>query len=194
MGAAQLVTRGIALDPRVKAAADGDRSAAEALLRELLPRARNLIRYLVRGDAEVDDICQDALVALLRGFGSYRGEGALSSWADRVVVRVTFAHLEKVRTDRARRDPKPDLQLVPDGPVPADSYAARREAAWLLDQLPDEQRHALVLHHVLGMTVPEISEESNTPFETVRSRLRLGKQRLRALRSSTDDEPGGDRP
>jgi RNA polymerase sigma-70 factor (ECF subfamily) len=107
-------------------------------------------------------------------------------------VRVTFAHLKKVRADRARRASKPDLQLVPDGPVPADSYAARREAVWLLDQLPDEQRHALVLHHVLGMTVPEISEESKIPFETIRSRLRLGKQRLRALRGSDDSVQGGD--
>ena len=187
----QLVSSRVEPDPRVQAAADGDRAAAESLLDELLPRARNLIRYLVRGDAEVDDICQDALVALLRGFGSYRGEGALSSWADRVVVRVTFAHLKKVRADHARRVSTPDLQVVPDGAHTADSYAARRDAAWMLDQLPDEQRHALVLHYVLGMTVPEIREETKLPFETIRSRLRVGKQRLRALHGDQEQGQGG---
>src|SRR4051794_11675327 len=37
-----------------EAAARGERRAAEALLRALLPRMRNLVRYFVRGDAEVD--------------------------------------------------------------------------------------------------------------------------------------------
>ena len=38
------------IDPRVTAAAAGDRRAAHELLSELLPRMRNLIRYLIRGD------------------------------------------------------------------------------------------------------------------------------------------------
>jgi RNA polymerase sigma-70 factor, ECF subfamily len=45
--------------------------------------------------------------------------------------------------------------------------------------LPDEQREVLVMHHVLGLSVREIAEELATPFETVRSRLRLGMARLR---------------
>src|ERR1700712_4122621 len=46
----------------VEAAARGDRGAAEQLLRSLLPRVRNLVRYFVRGDAEVDDLAQESLV------------------------------------------------------------------------------------------------------------------------------------
>src|SRR5687767_3196050 len=83
------------VDPRVTAAAGGDRAAAEELLLALLPRARNLIRYLARGDEDVDDIVQDALVALYRGLPSYRGEGTLQSWADRVVARATFAAIRR---------------------------------------------------------------------------------------------------
>ena len=80
-------------DPRVAAAARGDRAAAQALLTELLPRARNLIRYLVRGDADVDDIAQEALISVVRGLPGYRGEGAFQSWVDRIVARTAFAHL-----------------------------------------------------------------------------------------------------
>src|SRR5262245_38204484 len=59
------VSEMVANDPHralAEAAARGDRKAAEALLRALLPRVRNLVRYFVRGDAEVDDISQEALV------------------------------------------------------------------------------------------------------------------------------------
>jgi RNA polymerase sigma factor (sigma-70 family) len=60
-----------------------------------------------------------------------------------------------------------------------------------LDELPDAQREALVLHHVLGMTVSEVADQLEAPQETVRSRLRLGKDRLRQLLSLTPDRMVG---
>lgn len=170
------------LDPRVMAAAQGDRAAAGSLLAELLPRVRNLVRYLVRGDRHVDDIAQEALIAIARGLGTYRGDGALTAWADRIVARVTFAYLRRERREPGHDPAGPDLAAVPhpgDGP---DQYAARRQMVGLLDEIPDEQRHALVLHHALGLTVPEIARQLAVPPETVRSRLRLGKAKLHALR------------
>src|SRR3954470_13400032 len=86
-------------DPRVAAAARGDRAAAEALCRELLPRVRNLVRYLLRGDSRVDDVAQEALIAVLRGLGTFRGEGRFESWVDRVVARTTFATIRRIRAE-----------------------------------------------------------------------------------------------
>ena len=150
----------------------------------MLPRARNLVRFLVRGDAEVDDIVQDALVIMLERLGSYRGEAPLERWADGVVMRVTLHHLRRLRR-RLRRfvsRPPDELEAQADGMVPAPalrSYAARREVIAALDRLPYKQRHALVLHHVLGMTVHEVASELGVPHETLHSRLRAGMQRLR---------------
>ena len=189
--------------PHVAAAQAGDQAALGALLAELLPRARNLIRYLVRGDHEVDDIAQESLIAIVRGLSGFRGDGRLQSWADRIVARTTFAHLKRARKHSAVTD---DHQQPEDLGVtePLDErYAARRLAVRLLDQLPEEQRHVLVLHHVLGMTVPEIAKQIDTPAETVRSRMRLGKTKLRDARqrherrrtpTNTDADHGGNRP
>lgn len=168
------------VDPRVAAAVSGDRAAAESLLRELLPRVRNLVRYLVRGDPEADDLAQQALVAILRGLPSYRGDGELKSWADRITVRETLARVKRVRAERARyQATPPDLSLVPGGEVAPDTYLIRRETVRLLDALPEEQRGAIVLHHVVGLSVPELAAELGVPVETARSRLRLGMQKLR---------------
>jgi RNA polymerase sigma-70 factor (ECF subfamily) len=60
-----------------------------------------------------------------------------------------------------------------------DEYLLRRWAVSVLDELPLPQRHAVVLHHLLDMTVPEIALELDLPRETVRSRLRLARARLR---------------
>ncbi|QRK10495.1 RNA polymerase sigma factor [Archangium violaceum] len=169
-------------DKRIQAVLAGERDAAESLLTELLPRVRNLVRYLLRGDSDVDDIAQEALIAILRGLPTWRREGSFKSWADRVVVRVTFAALKKVRADQQQSGGDVvDLVAVPSEDAPPDDYVFRRDMVKLLDRLSDERRHALVLHYVLGMSVPEMTEELGIPFETVRSRLRLGRGQLREL-------------
>ncbi|HEY6881388.1 MAG TPA: RNA polymerase sigma factor [Polyangiales bacterium] len=161
------------------AATTGDRSAAEALLRSMLPRVRNLVRYFVRGDAEVDDLAQESLLSILRGIATYRGEGTVSAWADRIVVRTVFAHLRRARVSQARHvEYAPDMLPVSDSEN-AQAFLARRKAVRALDALSDDQREVLVMHHVLGLSVREIADELTIPFETVRSRLRLGMARLR---------------
>jgi RNA polymerase sigma-70 factor (ECF subfamily) len=180
-----------AAQARVAAAIAGDRAALEAVVTELLPRIRNLMRYLLRGDADAEDIAQEVMVAIVRGLPSYRGDGTLHGWAERVAVREAFARLRQARRARAAIADGADLTVVahPDGPP--DAYAERRRAVGLLDHLPDEQRHAVVLHHVLGLSVPEIAAEVGAPIETVRSRLRIGIARLRALHEGA--APGGGR-
>ncbi|MBM7119292.1 RNA polymerase sigma factor [Archangium primigenium] len=169
---------------RLHAVLDGPNESAETLVARLMPRVRNLVRYTVRGDSDVDDITQDALIAILRGLPSYRGEGAFASWADRVVGRVTFAASKRARAERTllhSEEEGAELELPrPDGDEPEDCLL-RRQMERLLDKLSEEQRRALLLHHVMGMSVPEMAEELEVPFETVRSRLRLGKAHLREL-------------
>lgn len=166
-------------DPRVARAAQGDRQAAQALLTELLPRVRNLVRYLVWSSADADDVSQMVLVELLRSFAGYRGEGSLTAFTDRITVRVALHFVRKRRTEKQRSSPlSPELHLV-NGSEGPDDYTLRRQTARYLDELPDEQRQAVVLHHVVGQSVPELAESLQIPFETARSRLRLGMEKLR---------------
>lgn len=168
------------LDALARTAARGDRRALEDLLRRLLPRTRNLVRYLVRGDSDVDDIAQKALFAVVRGLPSWRGDGKLTSWTDRITAREAFAHVSKERAERRSRERETfELHAVPAPGARPDDYVVRRELATCLDELPPEQRHALVLHHVVGMSVPELADELAIPAETARSRLRLGIKKLR---------------
>jgi RNA polymerase sigma-70 factor (ECF subfamily) len=169
-----------ALDPRIAAAAAGDREAAEQLLAELLPRVGNLIRYLIGRDSDVEDLTQRALMEILRSLGTFRGESKLTTWSDRITTRVTMAHVKRRRREgEQRRAAAMELAVVGDGDDSPGEYLARRRAVKMLDALPDDQRQAVVLHYVVGLSVPELSEQLAIPFETVRSRLRLGMKKLR---------------
>jgi RNA polymerase sigma-70 factor (ECF subfamily) len=175
----------------VRAAQSGDRDALRRLLAELLPRARNLVRYLVRTDPDVDDIVQEALLTVVRRIGTYRAEGPIAAWADRLVVRTTFAEL---RRRRRQREVEPVADAASAGTVGLpDEYLLRRRVVAALDDLPEAQRHAVVLHHVLEMNVHEVAAELGVPAETVRSRLRLARAKLRVAGFVVDpaDRPEG---
>ncbi len=160
----------------VQRAAVGDRKAREELSRVLLPRVRNLVRSLVRAHSDVDDIIQEGMVAVLRGLHTYRGEGSLHSWVDRIVARATFAYLKRLRRQQKSGTGASEGPSICDA---TEQQIERRSAARLLEGLPEEQRHALVLHYVMGMHVREVAADLDVPFETVRSRLRLARAKLR---------------
>lgn len=186
-----------ALRSTIDAAVRGDRRAAGSLLQERLPRVRNLVRYLVRGDDHVDDIAQQALLAILRGLPTFEGTGSFPAWCDRITARETFAYLRRDRAEAAkRRDAAPEMRLLKGGLAGEgethDPYADRRAAVQLLELLPEEQRSAVALHHIAGLSMQEIADLLDIPHETARSRARLGMKRLRdALADPTP--PGGER-
>lgn len=173
-------------DPRILAAQQGDRKALASLLAELLPRMRNLIRYLIRGDSDVDDIAQEALIAIVRGLPSYRAEGKLTSWADRIVARTAIGWRRKERRIKDRERESAASPLTSAAELP-DEYTLRRQAVARLDHLPDEQRQALVLHHMIGLSIPEVAAHFVVSQETIRSRLRLAQGKLQDLARTQDD-------
>ena len=50
----------------------------------------------------------------------------------------------------------------------------------LLEELPEEQAEALTLRVIMGWSLEEVASASGAPVNTVRSRVRLAKEALRA--------------
>lgn len=167
----------------------GDEAGLRALVTALLPRVRNLVRYLVWRDSDVDDLTQDSLLVVLDGLSSFRGDGRFEAWVDRVVVRSVFRNLKRIRQEPSRVhsvEAFDGAELMAPLSYP-DEYLTRRQTIAVLDRLSPDQRHVLVLHHVLEMTVPEIASQLKIPTETVRSRLRLARQNLREQNLGRDE-------
>jgi RNA polymerase sigma-70 factor (ECF subfamily) len=171
-----------ALSDLANKAKGGDPAATEQLFLQLLPRVRNLVRYLVRGDRDVDDLSQDALVMILKGMHGYRADGPFRAWVDRVVARSVFASLKR-RASVPPVDERDGHAVAAEGGSGSghEAYCMRRKLVDWLDRLPEAQRSALVLHYVMGLTIPEAASELGVAEETVRSRLRLAKDRLRSV-------------
>jgi RNA polymerase sigma-70 factor (ECF subfamily) len=160
----------------------GSRGAADRIVKDRLPRIRSLIHHVVGQHDELDDMVQVAMITVLRGFPTFRGEGDLGAWIDRVAVRSAFAYA-KQRRIRTRRvlEAADDFIVLVGHQTLGERVLDRRRLASFLERLPPEQRQAVVLHHMMGLSVPEIVEEIGVPFETVRTRLRAGLIKLRAV-------------
>jgi RNA polymerase sigma-70 factor (ECF subfamily) len=159
-------------------AAEGDPVAQNALVQLLLPRVRRITRAFFRGPADADDAAQLSLLAILKSVPSFRGESSLGHWAKRIVVRTTLRHLE-----RERRKQRPVVTSEADQlagtSASVDHEGLPRELRAYLEELPEAQRDALVLHHALGHSIAEIAEMTEVSPNTVKGRLRLGANTLR---------------
>ncbi|WP_183094082.1 RNA polymerase sigma factor SigM [Nocardioides stalactiti] len=164
------------------------------------------------GDPETAaDGLQEGLIAAFRRAGSYRGDAAVTTWLHRVVVN---ACLDRLRSAKVRRaEPLPDdldesgrgsLATATDSDDVLDpaEHGVRNERRALvlaaLQQLPAEQRAALVLVDMEGYPVAEVAEILDCAEGTVKSRCARGRAKLavllRPLLDDAVDEVGSPAP
>jgi RNA polymerase sigma-70 factor (ECF subfamily) len=149
----------------------------EDFVAEHYPRLLRLAGLICRSVPDAEDAVQAGLERAWRSRTSLRDVERLRPWLDRIVVR------EAIRAGSRRLRAVADLPVHALSPARADEWVALRIA---FDELSSEQRAALVLHLYAGYSVTGIAEVLGIPVETVRSRLRLGRQRLRSLLAEGD--------
>lgn len=162
-------------------ASAGTASAPREVLELTSPIMLRVIRRVLGPHSlEAEDVLQESCFGLLGALGSYRGECSLNHYAGRIAAR----HAVRTRRKRQREDEKVvalrDWQ--PGHQPPADDRAdARALLSEVLGKIPEEQAEALVLRLVLGHTLPEIADATEVTVNTVRSRIRLARERLSTM-------------
>ena len=164
----------------VREAARGDAVATRKLLERVAPRVVRTARAAMGAHhPEIDDAIQLALIGFIQALPSFRGECDPSLFAARIAVRAAGAVRRRSRARCNRVDPSVEVDMLQGKPT--ELAASRRLAAFrnLLDDLPEEQAEALALRFMVGWSLAELAEATGAPLNTVRSRLRLGKEALR---------------
>ena len=171
--------------PLARAIAKGDPDAAATLVLHVAgPMLRVVRRVLGRQHPDIDDVAQDAAIALLRALGTFRGDCSVVHFANRVALLTALAarRQSRARSESGESNGAHIENLADELPSPlATTLASRRRQIvhGLLDDLPDVIAESLALHFVLGYTVEEIAAAISVSRNTVWSRLRQGKRALR---------------
>lgn len=156
-------------------AAKADPSAQRTLVRRLMGRVQRLSRVLLRNPADASDVSQASMVQILKSAGTFRGEGSLESWADRIVFRTA---MRSHRAERRARDAGTAEDAVACVRASGDPAVLVREC---LDRLPEPQRTALLLRHGFGYSIEEIADVTEVSPNTVKDRLLRGRATIRRL-------------
>ena len=163
------------------ALAGAEWKALEAAALRQAPALFRLAARLTGSAADGEDVLQEAFtraVAELRA-GTFRGEAQLSTWLYRV---VTHAALDRVRHAKQRERSAPRLaEEEAAAGASGETAVALRELADAMAGLPDDQRAALVLKEVQGLSTREVAEvlersEGATEQLLVRARQALRKR------------------
>ncbi|WP_437837420.1 RNA polymerase sigma factor [Sorangium sp. So ce1153] len=168
-----------------RAAAARDPAAIRTLVTELGgPMLRTVRKVLGPRHPDVEDVTQEAVLALLQALPSFRAECTVVHFANRIALMTALGARRRLRV-RARFDASDapvESAVDESGPSPfAEAVSTRRREMVLevLDRMPEPTAEALALHFVLGYTVDEIAALASVSPNTIWSRLRLGKESLR---------------
>ena len=164
---------------------------AEAL-GELYDRYGRLVYSLalssVGDSAAAEEITQDVFLRVWQRARQYRANrGAVSTWLTGITRHRAIDQLRQ-RGARPEQQSVPWAELSPgaepttNGPERAASLAMERERVRAaLAKLPPEQQQVLALAYFHGLSQSEIAAASNMPLGTVKTRIRLGMQKLREM-------------
>nr|WP_246347599.1 RNA polymerase sigma factor [Brevundimonas basaltis] len=146
----------------------------------LLPRLRRFARAICRSDADAQDLVQATVERALAKRSGYRSGTRLDSWAFTIMRRI---HIDQGRSaTRWGRVVTPEDAATPnvadaaqaDEDLRADALAVRDA----IGRLPEDQRLAVALVLVDGLSYAEAAEVLEVPAGTLTSRLVRGRQSL----------------
>lgn len=143
------------------------RAGAARLVRQLLP--------MTGSRAEAEDVVQEAYARAYARWSTVRRYDAPEAWVRTVAVRLAVSRWRKARNAalawRRRAEP---TEVLGAGPESVALVAALRT-------LPEAQRVAIVLHHLMDLSVEQVAEHTGAPTGTVKARLSRGRAALAPL-------------
>ena len=164
----------------VERARRGDHDAFATLSGAAVSRLDATAWLMLRDTDRAMDAVQNALVRAWRDLPALRDPDRFDAWLYRLVIH---ACTDEVRRGRRHRF-EVDISEITTGPVVADEtsvIADRDQIERGFRSLGPEERAVIVLHHYLGLPLPEVASTLQLPLGTVKSRLYRGLGQMRAV-------------
>ena len=173
-------------------------SEADLTFDELFERYSSMVYHLIyriMGDREEAlDVSQEVFLTIYRKLSSFRGESSLKTWIYRIALNRASNRCRWWNRLRRRGSVSLDEHLSDErvhslsetlksgGRSPEESLMAEEERAEIersLLRLPVQQRVAVVMRDIEGLSYEEIAESMQVSLGTVKSRIARGREELK---------------
>lgn len=173
----------------VSAVLAGDTSAYRGLVERYQGRVFAVVYGMIRNREDATDLTQETFVRAYQNLKSYRTESSFYTWIYRIANNALIDHTRRMKK-RTHEALDEGIATRDTGGVMSeghhrDSPGRNLERKELhgkllaaLETLPEDQRQAIVLREVDGLSYREISEVLGIPEGTVMSRLFYARKKL----------------
>lgn len=173
----------------------GDVAAFEELIEAYQKKVFNLALRMIGNADDAADLAQEAFIRIFKAISGFKEQSSFSTWVYRITTNVC---LDEIRKRKNRRvisldeelhmdDGDIKRQVESDGPRP-DEAAEREELRRIVNEainsLPVEQRTAITLRDLNGMSYDQIAQILDCPAGTVKSRINRARQALKNVLSA----------
>ena len=179
------------VDELARRAADGDREALSALVREIQQPMYRLALRCLASPKDVQDGCQEILIRIVTLLGTFEGRSKFTTWAYTVAVR-SLLRTRKRLVESSVKGPEQFAAFLDAGLGEIDTTLDEAEYRLLCEEvrmsctygmllcLSRPQRAAYVLADVLGLTDADGAEILDCTREAFRQRVSRARRTLRA--------------
>jgi len=162
----------------VTRAQEGDEQAFVSLAMAVGDRLHAVAYRILRDVDLAEDASQQTLMSIWQDLPQLRDPARFEAWSYRLLVHACYAEGRKSRAW------SPNLRLLPsDEPMESGGIHTVHDRDQLergFRRLSIDHRAVVVLHHYLGLSLPEVADALGVPEGTVRSRHHYAMRGLRA--------------
>lgn len=164
----------------------GDQGALKEIFDRYHKKVYRIAYGVVRHREDALDIVQEVFIKLFRTIRSFKGESRLYTYLYRMTMNTAIDVARKTkRTPVSAIDEDSGFQPSDDPEKGPDRVFAQKEleekVRWALDQLPRDQKAAILFREVEGLSYQEIAEAMGCSIGTVMSRLHYGRKKVQQL-------------
>ncbi len=149
-------------------------------LQDCLPDLWRYAYALTRDRSLADDLVQDCAERALRKRDLWKQTGALKPWLIKMLLNL-YRNQLRTQSRRPQLVAMDDMHHDPAAPDALDQKLALSQTARAMQKLPEDQREALLLVVLGGVSYKQAAVALNVPLGTLMSRLGRARAKLREL-------------
>ena len=163
----------------IKACQNGDKEAFNELITYYYPFIQKYLLKLTNNEEIAKDMMQETFLKLITSIDKYKIKGK-AKFSTYLITMAKNCYLDYLKKNKKYASII-DIDTIPDNLKIEEKFNQDNDVDIVLseiDKLPSEQRIAMKLKYLEGLTLKEIAIMQKTKPETIKSRLHEGKKKI----------------
>lgn len=179
----------------VKAYAQGNNEAFDALLKRHQDRVFNYILRLIKNEDLANDIFQETFVKAILTIkqGRYTENGRFPAWISRIAHNLIIDYYRQEKSENLQSADSDDLNLLNRKELCEATIEdiiineqILQDVKYLIQELPELQREVLEMRYYQNLSFKEIAEKTGVSINTALGRMRYAIINLRRIAQEKD--------